>query len=339
MLFSKSALAIALATTAATVTADSLRGPVVQSTIDKLSSPDIHCNQKSHDSSNCSSVKSATGDNCVWCQVKENEGACLSRDDAGYVMDLFNLPCPDYASLLEEQKDQKSVDTPDVMCMLATIGGEQSCEQMPASDGSNCVWCAGTHAPGACLSAKDAVFADDKFGLSCPSVYEDIETDEEDEVSVSADTPDVMCMVATIFGEQSCEQSQASDGSGCVWCTGTHAPGACLSAKDAVFADNKFGLSCKDVKTEEEVEVSDQPNIDPGMIDTTCFMAAWNADNAEEACGETKADDGSQCVWCETQGDTMGACLHSEQAEIFDGKFNLSCPTEKTTTYVETDRD
>eukprot|EP00986_Skeletonema_menzelii_P017071 scaffold17363_cov145-Skeletonema_menzelii.AAC.7 len=266
MLFSKSTLAIALATTATTVTAESLRGPVVQSTLDQLPSPDIHCNKKSHDSSNCSNVKSSTGDNCVWCQVKENDGACLSQNDAGYVMNLFNLPCPEYSQLLEEQKDQKlTVDTPDLMCMVATIGGEQSCEQISASDGSNCVWCTGTHAPGACLSAKDAVFADDKFGLSCPSVNEDI-------------------------------------------------------------------------KTEEEVEVSDQPNLDPGMIDITCFMAAWNAENAEDACATTKAGDGSQCVWCETQGDTMGACLHSKQAEIADGKYGLSCPTEKATTYVDTDR-
>mmetsp|Transcript_25565 Transcript_25565/g.38061 ORF Transcript_25565/g.38061 Transcript_25565/m.38061 type:complete len:264 (-) Transcript_25565:117-908(-) len=263
MLFSKSTLAIALAATATTVTAESLRGPVVQSTLDQLPSPDIHCNKKAHDSSNCSSVESSTGDNCVWCQVKENEGACLSQDDAGYVMDLFNLPCPEYAQLLEEGK--KPVETPDFMCMLASIGGEQACEQVTASDGSNCVWCTGTHAPSACLSTKDAKIADDKFGLSCPSVNEDVTT--------------------------------------------------------------------------EEVEVSDQPNIDPGMIDTTCFMAAFNAENAEEACGTTEAQDGSQCVWCETQGDTMGACLHSKQAEIADGKYGLSCPSEKVATYVDTDRD
>ena len=266
MFFSKTTLAIALATAATTVTAESLRGPVVQGTLDQIPSPDIHCNKKSHDSSNCSSVKSSTGDNCVWCQVKESEGACLSQDDAGYVMNLFNLPCPDYDQLLEEQRDMKLTgDTPDFMCMLATIGGEQACEQISASDGSNCVWCSGSHAPDACLSTKDAAFADDKFGLSCPTVNEDVTT--------------------------------------------------------------------------EEVEVSDQPNIDPDMIDFTCFMAAWNAENAEEACGTTEASDGSQCVWCETQGDTMGACLHSKQAEIANGKYGLSCPSEEANTYVDTDRD
>lgn len=263
MLFSKTTLAIALAATATTVTAESLRGPVVQSTLDQLSSPDVHCNKKSHDSSNCSSAKSSTGDNCVWCQVKEKEGACLSQGDAGYVMNLFNLPCPDYDQLLEEQKDMKLTgDTPDFMCMLATIGGEPACEQISDSDGSNCVWCTGSHAPNACLSKKDAVFANDKFGLSCPTVDEDVTT--------------------------------------------------------------------------EEVEVSD---IDPDMIDFTCFMAAWNAENAEEACGSTEASDGSQCVWCETEGDAMGACLQSKQAEIADGKYGLSCPSEEADTYVDTDRD
>ena len=120
---------------------------------------------------------------------------------------------------------------------------------------------------------------------------------------------------------QACEQVTASDGSNCVWCTGTHAPSACLSTKDAKIADDKFGLSCPSVNedvtvTTEEVEVSDQPNIDPGMIDTTCFMAAFNAENAEEACGTTEAQDGSQCVWCETQGDTMGACFTASKPRL-----------------------
>jgi hypothetical protein len=268
MLFTKSALAIALAATTTAVNAESLRGPVVQSTLDQIPSPDVHCNKKSHDSSNCSGVKSSNGDHCVWCQVKKNEGACLSQNDADYAMNLFNIPCPEYAQLLEAQKEEKklTIDTPDFMCMLATIGGEQACDQISASDGSNCVWCTGSHAPSACLSTKDAVFADDKFGLSCPSV------------------------------------------------------------------------NIEDVIT-EEVEVSDQPDIDPGMFDLKCFMAAWNAENAEEACGTTEADDGSKCVWCQTEGDSMGACLHSKQAEIADGKYGLSCPSEKVATYIDTDRD
>ena len=265
MLFSKSALAIALVATTATVNAESLRGPVVQSTLDKLPSPDIHCNKKSHDSSNCSSAKSSAGDSCVWCQVQLNEGACLSQDDAGYVMDLFGLPCPEYSKLLEMEEESSENDRPDILCMFASIGGEQTCEQMSAADGSQCVWCTGTHAASVCLSKKDAVFADDQFGLSCPTVEVD----------------------ATV----------------------------------------------------EEVEVKDQPSIDPGMVDFTCFMAAWNADNAEEACGATKAEDGSQCVWCQTEGDAMGACLQSKQAEIADGKYGLSCPSEKVATYVDTDRD
>ena len=198
----------------------------------------------------------------MWCQVDENEGACLSQFDAGYAMNLFNLPCPEYAQLLEAKEEEKSTaDTPDFMsdyvsdfmCVLASIGGEHACDQTSASDGSNCVWCTGTNAPSACLSTVDALFVDDKFGLSCPSVNED-------------------------------------------------------------------------------VEVSDQPNIDPGMIDITCFMAAWNAENAEQACGITEADDGSKCVWCETQGDAMGACLDSEQAQFANGKYGLTCPCEKIAT-------
>ncbi len=269
MLFTKSALAIALAASTTAVHAESLRGPVVQSaSLDQITSPDVHCNKKSQDSSNCSGAKSSNGDHCVWCQVNDNEGACLSQTDADYAMNLFNIPCPEYAQLLEATKEEElTIDTPDFMCMLATVGGEQTCSQISASDGSNCVWCSGNHAPSACLSTKDAVFADDKFGLSCPTVNEDV--------------------------------------------------------------------------TSEEGDVSDQPNIDPGMIDFKCFMTAWNAENAEEACGTAEADDGSKCVWCQTEGDKMGACLHSKQASFADGRYGLKCPSpsENVATFVDTKRD
>lgn len=247
MIFSKSAVVLTLAATkTAVVTADKLRGPVVQSSVTDLpSQADAHCNRKEHDSVNCSGNKSASGDSCVWCQVKENEGACVSQDDAGYIMDVFKLPCPEYTNLLETKKEGK---LPDLMCLAASTD-EQLCEQVSASDGSKCVWCAGTHAPSLCFASKDAAFIDNKFGLKCATAVE------------------------------------------------------------------------------AEVEVSDQPNIDPNMIDTSCFMAAWSGDNAEEACSSANAGDGSGCVWCQTEGDTMGICLDSAQAAIANGKEGLSCPS------------
>jgi len=260
MIFSKSAVFLTLAATkTAVVTADKLRGPVVQSSVtDQLpSQADVHCNRKEHDSANCSGNKSASGDSCVWCQVKENEGACVSQDDAGYIMDVFKLPCPEYTNLLETKKEGK---LPDLMCLAASTD-EQLCEQVSASDGSKCVWCAGTHAPSLCFASKDAAFIDNKFGLECAT------------------------------------------------------------------AD------------EAKVEVSDEPNIDPNMIDPSCFMAAWNGDNAEEACGGANASDGSGCVWCQTEGDTMGICLDSAQAAMANGKEGLSCPSASDKVTVDIKRD
>lgn len=262
MIFSKSAVVLTLAATkTAVVTADKLRGPAVQSGVtDQLhSQADALCNRKEHNSANCSGHTSASGDSCVWCQVETTEGACVSQDDAGYIMDVFKLPCPEYTNLLEAKKEKEG-KLPDLMCLAASTD-EQLCEQVSASDGSKCVWCAGTHAPSLCFASKDAAFINNKFGLEC------------------------------------------------------------------AMAD------------EAEVEVSDQPNIDPSMIDPSCFMAAWNGDQAEQACGEANAGDGSGCVWCQTEDDTMGICLDSAQAAIADGKEGLSCPSASDKVIVDIKRD
>lgn len=267
MLFSKSALATALAATgAASVTADSFRGPAILD-LDQLPSPDVHCHNNLHDSFNCSGAKSSNGDHCVWCQVSKDTGACLSQSDAGYVMTNFQLPCPDYTALLKAKEEEKmTANIPDFMCLLAS-SDEELCEQRSASDGSKCLWCDGTNSPSFCFANKDAAFINNKFGLECAANNEDVAVDEE------------------------------------------------------------------------EVEVSDEPNIDPGLFDFKCIMAAWNADDAEDACADAHAGDGSECVWCQTQGDSMGVCLHSKQAEYADGNYGLSCPSEEVTNYIDTDRD
>uniref|UniRef100_A0A7S1ZEV9 Uncharacterized protein n=1 Tax=Ditylum brightwellii TaxID=49249 RepID=A0A7S1ZEV9_9STRA len=51
-------------------------------------------------------------------------------------------------------------------------------------------------------------------------------------------------------------------------------------------------------------------------LDKTCFIAAWNADNAEEACAAAKDHKGEPCLWCYTEGDAMGACLSSDEADM-----------------------
>lgn len=107
MQFSTLAITLALAVTAS---ADTLRGATNTATIDQLSSPDLHCNQKSHTADDCSDIVSSDGSSCVWCQTSEEEGACLSRSDADTVLNLFNLPCPAYSALLEEEDSEDSMD-------------------------------------------------------------------------------------------------------------------------------------------------------------------------------------------------------------------------------------
>jgi hypothetical protein len=60
--------------------------------------------------------------------------------------------------------------------------------------------------------------------------------------------------------------------------------------------------------------------------DFNCFATAWSATNAEQSCETSKATDGSACVWCSAQEDTMGACLSTSEATAADGQFGLKCP-------------
>mmetsp|Transcript_33178 Transcript_33178/g.56217 ORF Transcript_33178/g.56217 Transcript_33178/m.56217 type:complete len:128 (-) Transcript_33178:183-566(-) len=95
---------------AATASADTLRGATNTATLDQLASPDLHCNQKSHTATDCADVVSSDGSSCVWCQTSEEQGACLSQSDADSVLNLFNLPCPAYSALLEEEESESSTD-------------------------------------------------------------------------------------------------------------------------------------------------------------------------------------------------------------------------------------
>jgi hypothetical protein len=104
-----STLAISIAL-AATASADTLRGATNTATLNQLAHPDVHCNQKDHTATDCSDAISSDGSSCVWCQTSEEQGACLSRSDADSVINLFNLPCPAYSALLEEEESEDSTD-------------------------------------------------------------------------------------------------------------------------------------------------------------------------------------------------------------------------------------
>jgi hypothetical protein len=110
MKFTTFALTIALAATQ--VSADSLRGATEAGTLNQLGQADVHCNRKEYTATTCSDAASSDGSNCVWCQTKEDEGACLSNTDADKVINLFGMACPDYTALLEEaDEDEGDEDT------------------------------------------------------------------------------------------------------------------------------------------------------------------------------------------------------------------------------------
>ncbi len=113
MKFTTFALTIALAATQ--VSADSLRGAAEAGTLNQLGQADVHCNRKEYTATTCSDAASSDGSNCVWCQTKEDEGACLSIMDADKVINLFGMACPDYTALLEEanedEGDEEDEDT------------------------------------------------------------------------------------------------------------------------------------------------------------------------------------------------------------------------------------
>ncbi|KAL7541251.1 hypothetical protein ACHAWF_006887 [Thalassiosira exigua] len=141
-------------------------------------------------------------------------------------------------------------------------------------------------------------------------------------MSLSASLPDFKCFVQST--EDNCQGSTATDGSHCVWCSmsGSGVAGACLSAEEATMANGQFSLSCPLEAYAEVVEKEVKGDIpDFNKIDFNCFKAAWVAENAETACGESK-----DCVWCQTNGDAAGACLSSYEAEFANGQFGLACP-------------
>jgi len=102
------------------------------------------------------------------------------------------------------------------------------------------------------------------------------------------------------------------------------AAGACLSNAEALVTDRKFGLTCPlDIYIEPAKE-----KVKTSLPDLNCFKAAWNAVNAEIACGQSNASDGSACVWCQTNQDKEGVCLSRPEAGMAVGQFNLKCPSD-----------
>lgn len=90
-------------------------------------------------------------------------------------------------------------------------------------------------------------------------------------------------------------------------------------------AVNEASNSNNDVDTKYTEEVQ---HVNSALPDINCFRSAWIAENAEDACNTSQANDGTACVWCQTKGDTMGACVSSMEAGVANGQFGLTCPDQ-----------
>lgn len=220
----------------------------------------------------------------------------------------------------------KQVPAPDAAC-FRNSNTVDVCEQKISSDGaSNCVWCQTKEdGRGVCLSTDDAKSAVAVMGVACPNYTDSLAT-----VTGSAAPPDFNCFHAAWDGENAettCHESRAKDGSPCAWCSimsdGGEA-GACLSNEEALVVNGQHGLTCP---RSIYAELAKEEVLKGGFPDVNCFKAAWVAENAETGCGESKDRDGNACVWCQTEGDSMGACLSRPESGMADGQFGLKCPT------------
>ena len=228
----------------------------------------------------------------------------------------------------------KMLTKPDASCLQLSYRTPDVCEHNKSSDGiNNCIWCQSKQDGGVCLSpgnAKEAVEIMDH--VSCPNYTNNLLDEREYEARETAiiTPPDFNCFHSTWdkeHAELTCKESRDKSNSPCVWCSMSGSAGgntgACLSNNEAILTNGKFGLTCPLNIYIEPVE----KKVKTGIPDFNCFGNAWNAQNAETACGQSMDRDGQACVWCQANGDSMGACLSRPEAGMANGQFGLKCPS------------
>ena len=105
------------------------------------------------------------------------------------------------------------------------------------------------------------------------------------------------------------------------------------------MANGQFGLTCPLDIYIQPAEDEAKDKVKAKLPDVNCFKAAWVAENAETACGESKDKSGSDCVWCQTDGDAAGACLSRPEAGMANGQFGLKCPSGDTDELSDSSRN
>ena len=194
---------------------------------------------------------------------------------------------------IDESIKHKLLTMPDASCLQLSYRTPDVCEHNKSSDGINkCVWCQTKHDGGVCLSPDNAKDALEIMDVSCPNYTNNLLDDRaHDERSTAVVTPpDFNCFHSTWDkenAESTCKESRDKSNSPCVWCpmSGSEGgnAGACLSNNEAIMTNGKFGLTCP-------LNIYIEPakkKVETDIPDLNCFGNAWNALNAETACGQS----------------------------------------------------
>lgn len=163
---------------------------------------------------------------------------------------------------------------------------------------------------------------------------------------VSLLPPDNLCLAES--RRSACEELQAKDGTGCVWCDVpskdmeyTSEEGLCISQSDVSKAMELMSFPCphflpsknnEDYQDmiegdKEALQGNKKPTVNAAttQLDFSCFSQAWGGGD-KELCGTSRAIDGSSCLWCVAADDLVevGACLSTSQA-VYASELGLIC--------------
>jgi hypothetical protein len=230
------------------------------------------------------------------------------------------------------EKTPKQLAPPDASCFEKE--NVNKCKGLLSSNGmGNCVWCKGNEV---CLLRANVMDIVEIMGVASPRCTNTCEVDESNIINVDATKtmglptpPDFNCFHSAWDGENAkitCGESRAKDVLPCVWCSvgaddEDNAAGACLSNKEAIAVNGKFGLTCPLMNYLAPFKDA----IHRRIPDVNCFKAAWVAEDAKTACEGSKDSSGNDCVWCKMDGNVAGVCLSRPESSMANGRFGLTC--------------
>jgi len=204
----------------------------------------------------CTSTNDQDSDACVWCDASDDQGICLTKEQAE-IAEQFGLPCGNDNEIKEDEVEVQSealTGLSDFSCLIATVTGggtSDGCIQTEDQDTNSCVWCDATPDQGICLTKEQSEIAE-VFGIQCSD-----STNDEDKNEAVEGLLDYTCLLATVTGgtKDACTATKDQDSDACVWCDASDDQGICLTKEQAEIAE-QLGLSCSDVIENNTIDVA-----------------------------------------------------------------------------------